>query len=135
MTAESILAVTGGVIIGITILFVLYKKVPKRIKRAKFTRKWRDVQQLCSDKSNWPQAILLADLLLDEVLKRRKREGKTMGERMVSAQNDFTNNDAIWQAHKFANHIRHTSDEKLNEQDVKAALVAFRQALRDLGAL
>jgi hypothetical protein len=78
---------------------------------------------------------MLADQLLDNVLKKRNKVGKTMGERMVSAQNDFSNNDAVWQAHKFANHIRHTNDESLQETDVKAALIAFRQALRDLGAL
>jgi hypothetical protein len=58
-----------------------------------------------------------------------------MGERMVAAQNNLSNNDAIWQAHKFANHIRHHPEDSLSEQAVKAALVAYRQALRDLGAL
>ena len=135
MSAETVLAIIGSIIISVTLLVVIYRKAPKRIKRIRYTRKWRDIQQLCAEKSNWPQAILLADLLLDDVLKRKNREGKTMGERMVSAQNDFTNNDAAWQAHKFANHIRHSPEKKLKEADVKSTLIGFRQALRDMGAL
>jgi len=138
MSPEAMIAVAGSVIIITTFAFVLYKKAPKRVRRTKFTKKWRDIQQLCADKSNWPQAVMLADQLLDSVLKKRNKPGKTMGERMVSAQNNFTNNDAVWQAHKLANHIRSHEDQSknpLNETDVKAALVAFRQSLRDLGAL
>ena len=135
MTAETVIAILGAGIIAITFAYVVYKKLPKKVKRVKFTRKWRDIQHLCADKSNWPQAILLADLLLDDALKRKKRNGKTMGERMVAAQKDFSSNDAVWQAHKFANHIRHDPEGKIKEKDVKSTLVAFRQALRDLGAL
>lgn len=137
MSAESIIGIVGAAIIGLTLVVLLYKKAPKRVKRTKYTRKWRDIQQLCVNSSNWPQAIMLADQLLDNVLKRKNKTGKTMGERMVSAQNDFSNNDAVWQAHKFANFVRQTKDdgEKLKEADVKAALIAFRQALRDMGAL
>lgn len=137
MSAETIIGVVGALIIGATFAFLLYRKAPKRLNRSKYTKKWRDIQQLCVNDTNWQQAILLADQLLDTVLRRKNKVGKTMGERMVSAQDDFSNNDAVWQAHKFANHIRHTRDEieQLQESDVKAALIAFRQALRDLGAL
>lgn len=137
MSAETLIGIVGAVIVALTFAAIVYKKAPKRVKRTKYTKKWRDIQQLCVNASNWPQAIMLADQLLDSVLKRKNKTGKTMGERMVSAQNDFSDNDAVWQAHKFANHVRHTKDEEvpLRENDVKAALISFRQALRDLGAL
>lgn len=136
MSPEAILGVVGAIIVGFTLVVALYRKTPKRLKRSKYTKKWRDIQKLCADTSNWPQAILLADQLLDTVLKKRNKAGKTMGERMVSAQKNFTNNDAVWQAHKYANHIRtHESQRKLQETQVKESLIAFRQALRDLGAL
>ena len=136
MTPEALLAIGGGIIIMLTFGFALYKKLPKRINRNRYTSKWRDIQKLCADKQNWPQAVMLADQLLDNVLKKRNKVGKTMGERMVKAQKNFSNNDAVWQAHKYANHIRsHESKKSLNESEVKQSLVAFRQALRDLGAL
>jgi hypothetical protein len=90
---------------------------------------------LCAEKSNWPQAILLSDELLNNVLKKKQKNGKTMGERMVSAQEDFSSNDAIWKAHKLANRIRTGEVDTPKEQEVKESLVAFRQSLRDLGAL
>ena len=135
MSPESIVAIVGGLLVFASLLFIIVRKLPKRLKATHYTRKWRDIQKLCADKSNWPQAILLSDLLLDEVLRKKRKEGRTMGERLVSAQKIFTDNEMVWKAHKLANHIRQHSEDKLKESDVKNALVAFRQALRDLGAL
>jgi hypothetical protein len=135
MSPEAIIAVIGGFIAVSTVVVLTVRKLPKRVKRQVYTRKWRDIQKLCSSRSNWPQAILLADQLLNDVLRRRRKAGKTMGERMVAAQNDFSDNDAVWKAHKLAEHIRHTKKATVKEQDVKSALIAFRQAIRDLGAL
>jgi len=135
MSPETIVALAGGLLALFSLLLLIVRKLPKRLKATHYTRKWRDIQKLCADKSNWPQAILLSDLLLDEVLRKKRKDGKTMGERLVSAQKVFTDNEAVWKAHKLANHIRQNSTDKLKESDVKDALVAFRQSLRDLGAL
>lgn len=135
MSPEAIVAVVGGLCAVSGLTFFIGRKVPKRINKSRYVKKWRDIQILCSEKHNWPQAILLADQLLNDVLRRKIRDKKTMGERMVATQKQFTNNDAIWQAHKLANHIRQSPEIKLKEADVKEALVAFRQALRDLGAV
>jgi hypothetical protein len=135
MSPESIIGIIGIIMVVVSLAYVIFKKLPKKLKSSHYTRKWRDIQKLCSDKSNWPQAILLSDELLNEVLRKKNKNGKTMGERMVSAQKDFAANDAIWKAHKYANQIRTSEPEKLKESDVKESLVAFRQALRDLGAL
>lgn len=135
MSPESIIAIIGGLLALSAIATAVYVKLPKKIKRPHYTFKWRNVQRLCAQKEQWPQAIVNADEMLDEVLKKKRKIGKTMGERMVSAQKAFTNNDAVWQAHKLANHVRHSKEVALKEADVREALVAFRQALRDLGAL
>jgi hypothetical protein len=58
-----------------------------------------------------------------------------MGERMVKAQRLFTDNDGVWFAHKLRNKIDADPTIKLKESEVKQALVGFRQALKDLGAL
>lgn len=136
MSPESILAIIGGVVAVSGAGFLLFRKLPKRIKATHYRRKWRELQKMCGDKQTWPDAIVGADKLLDEVLKKKRKPGKKMGERMVAAQKSFTNNDAIWKAHKLANHIAHSEEDvKLKEDDVKDSLVAFRQALRDLRAL
>jgi hypothetical protein len=90
---------------------------------------------MCGSKDTWPLAIINADKLLDTALKKRRFSGKTMGERLVSAQKKFTNNDSVWFAHKLRNRLVHEQDVSLREKDVKEALIGFRQALKDLGAL
>lgn len=133
---EAMIAVGGGVICLVSIAVVILRRIPKRPKRTKFTRKWRELQGLCSDKQTWTEAIVAADRLLDEALKKRRKRGHSMGERLVAAQRDFTDNDSVWKAHKLAGQLRQSAEEPiLKEEDVKDALVAFRQALRDLGAL
>ncbi|HMT56197.1 MAG TPA: hypothetical protein PKD20_04980 [Candidatus Saccharibacteria bacterium] len=135
MSIEKIVLLACMSLLVITVGILLIRKLPKRIKTSHYVRKWRDIQKLCANKSDWSHAIVHADMLLDEVLKKRKIAGKTMGERMVNAQSKFSANDAIWTAHKLANTIRQDGVQKLSESAVKDTLVAFRQAMRDMGAL
>lgn len=136
MSGEAIVTIVGGSIAALGLIFVIIKKLPKRVKSPHYTRKWRELQRLCADKETWPNAIIDADNLVDEVLKKKRKNGKTKGERLVSAGDDFSSNDALWNAHKLAGKLETDANSvKLKENDVKEALVAFRQALRDLGAL
>lgn len=111
------------------------RRRPKPLNLEYFSQKWQEAQGFCKEKSTWPLAIINADKLVDEALKKRKYKGNTMGERMVAAQRTFTDNDGIWFAHKLRNRLVHDSDITLKEADVKKALVGLRQALKDLGGL
>ena len=111
--------------------------IPRRKRNLKVTRfiaSWQELQSFCKDKNTWPNAILSADKLLDAALKKKRFKGKTMGERLVSAQNNLSDNDMVWTAHNMAKKILEVPDIKLRERDVKLALIGFRQALKDLGA-
>lgn len=108
----------------------------KRIKKVeKFVDEWRDLQAMCRDKSNWADALVRADKLLDKALKKRRFKGKTMGERLVEAQRFFNDNDDVWFAHNLAKKVAGDTEIKLKETDVKDALLGFRDALKDIGAL
>jgi hypothetical protein len=112
-------------------------RVPKRkvrIKHSRFVASWQELQGFCKTKATWPQAVLSADKLLDAALKKCRFKGKTMGERLVAAQNNLSDNDLVWTAHNMAKRIVETPDITLREKDVKLALIGFRQALKDLGA-
>lgn len=139
MSVEAITAIGGLVIIGVTVLVILgrfvFKKVPRKLKEDKFHAKWTELQAFCKDKTTWPDALIAADTLLDEALKKRRFKGKNMGERLVSAQKVFTNNDDLWFGHKLTKKIQEDPALKLKEVDVKEALLGIRQALKDLGAL
>lgn len=109
--------------------------LPKRRTNKQFRQKWIELQKLCAKPATWPEAILSADELLDEVLKKRKMKGKSMGERIVSAQRLIGDNDAIWYAHNLAKKLKEDEPPKLTQAQVKKSLVGFGKALNDLGAL
>lgn len=110
--------------------------IPRRkIKPAKFKEQWTELQKFCKSKDTWPLAIINADKLLDEALKKKHLKGKSMGERMVEAQKILSDNDGAWYAHNLAKKLIDESYGRLKETEVKKSLVGFRQALRDLGAL
>lgn len=135
MNLETIilLAVAGFVLL--VVLAFVYRRLPKRLHADKFLCDWKELQSFCRDKSTWGQAVIDADKLLDKALKRRKYKGKRMGERMVAAQRTISNNDQLWFAHNLAKKVIANPAMKLKENDVKMALIGFRQALKDLGAL
>ena len=108
----------------------------KRIRKINsFVTKWHDLQMYCRDKSTWEKALKEADKLLDKALKKRRFKGKSMGERLMNAQRYINDNDDTWAAHNLVKKLSADAPIKLRETDVKEALVGFRQALRDLGAL
>lgn len=123
------------VIVLLLIIRLVSRRRPQELNVEYFQLRWKDLQKLCRDKKTWPLAIIDADNLLDEALKKRRMKGKTMGERLVAAQHSLSNNDAVWFAHKLRNKIVHDEFKSLKQSDVKDALIGFRQALKDMGAL
>ena len=87
------------------------------------------------ERQTYSLAVLNADKLLDRALIELGLPGKTMGERMKRVDNKFTKANAVWYAHKLRNQIAHESDFELDYNEASRALVAFRQALKDLGAI
>lgn len=80
-------------------------------------------------------AVVEADKLLDKALMEMGMPGKTMGERMKSAQNKFSSNNSVWYAHKMRNQIAHERGFKVDYNKAAHALKAYRTALKDLGAI
>jgi hypothetical protein len=132
-----ILALAGGLVILIVLLIVGLKIRKRRNSRPQnFRKKWNELQKFCANRETWPLAVISADKLLDEALKKRRLKGKSMGERLVSAQRRLNNNDGVWYAHNLAKKLKDsTANVKLREGDVKKALIGVRQAMRDLGVL
>jgi hypothetical protein len=135
ITPEKLLVIMLVGIVLILGVVLLLKKKPRKLKSDMYLERWREIQSLLKDKKQWPMAVLNADALLDEVLKKRKVRGSSMGERMVKVQKKFSDHDAVWAAHKLRNKIAHGELKMPNQEDVKSALLAIRQALKDIGAL
>lgn len=134
---------SAGVVVNIIICVVLlaiiglvvYWRLPKKLKTTKFVAQWKELQAQLAAKENWPKALADADKMLDYALRKRKFKGKSMGERMVSAQKAISNNDAMWFAHNLNKKLISDPTAKLKEVDVKNALLGYRAALKDIGAL
>lgn len=135
MSTELLIAVVGGGLAVLGLITFLARRPKKELNRKYFQAKWRELQKGLRQKEAWPLAVIQADNLLDEALRRSRYKGKTMGERLVSAQKALSDNDAAWFAHKLRNKLVHEVDVPLSQKEVQKALTGLRQALRDLGAL
>lgn len=123
-------------IIGFIFLtIIIWRFAPKPTKKSKFQSQWKELQKYCAHKETWPAALIKADDLLDMALRRRRFKGANMGERLVAAQKVFTDNDSLWVAHKLSSKLREHPKARLQEKDVKSALVSLRQGLKDLEVL
>lgn len=135
MSPEFLITVIGAGLALLAVITLLTRKMSKGLNQDYFAGKWKNLQKGLSKPETWPMAIIQADSLLDEALRKRHFKGKTMGERLVSAQKSLKDNDATWYAHKLRNKIVHEVDIKLTQKDTQKALMGLRQALKDLGAL
>lgn len=119
-----------------SVAFLVWRfKRPKKLNTEEFQNRWRELQKLLRNKDRWDVALVDADNLLDMALKKKRFRGGSMGERMVKAQRLFSENDSVWFAHKLRKQLEADPEFKLKEKDLKTALIAIRQALKDLGAL
>jgi hypothetical protein len=117
---------------------VVSRFAPRRTSRLNqiyFQEQWATLLARVKTPEGMILAIVDADKLLDEALKRRHFKGKTMGERLVSAQRMISDNDAVWYAHKLRNRLVHEPNVRLKKREAQSALAGFKQGLRDLGAL
>jgi hypothetical protein len=128
----------GAITFGVVILFLVSRfgrKLVQPVNRKYFDKQWSEILSRVKSPEGMTLAVIDADKLLDEALKRRGYKGKTMGERLVAAQRTLSNNDAVWYAHKLRNRLVHEPNVRLRKNDAKNALAGIKQGLIDLGAL
>jgi hypothetical protein len=126
--------VIGALLIAI---LILTKKTAVRLDVDKYRLKWMGIEKQLNrdDQSSCILAVLNADKLLDQALRERGVRGQTMGERMKTAKDSWSNANAVWGAHKLRNQIAHETDHHLSYEDARRAIAGFKQALKDIGAI
>jgi hypothetical protein len=122
----------GGLLFAV---IALARKGPRGLDVEKYRSRWLTIeQQLKRDEtSSYPMCVLNADKLLDQALQEKGVSGTTMGERMK--QTKWSNANSVWSAHKLRNQIAHEPDVRLDYDGARRSLAAFKQALKDLGAI
>lgn len=90
-----------------------------------------------SNSSDWRLAIIEADILLEESLRRAGFVGESIGDILKSmTKGDLINLDAAWDAHKTRNRIAHDgSSFDLNERETQRVIALFESVLKELKAI
>ena len=129
----------GVLIVGLllVVVIVLTKKGPAPLSVEKYRMRWLAIEKQLNKEqsSSFSLTVLNADKLLDQALKERGIKGETMGERMKTAKEIWSNANAVWGAHKLRNQIAHEPDVQVSYDDARRALAGFKQALKDVGAI
>lgn len=91
--------------------------------------RWQRIEALFNQggESNWRQAILEADIMLDDMLTHQGYSGDSVGEKLKSIEpSDFTGLQYAWAAHKVRNDIAHRGqDFTLTEREAKQTMHWF----------
>ncbi len=123
---------------GVVLWFIATKAQGSRtFNQDKYRSEWLaiDKQLVKDNEASYHLSILNADKLLDRALKEAGYKGTTMGDRMKSAKDIWSNANHVWTAHKLRNQIAHETNVKVSYDTTRRALVAFKQALKDVGAI
>jgi len=85
--------------------------------------------------SEYKLAVIEADSMLDDILKRMGYSGETLGERLTKlTAATLPNIEDIKTAHQIRNNIIHDPDYRLSLDEARKVLDIYEKALRDLQA-
>ncbi len=123
-------------VVGVMYLMIGAKSGTK-LSVERYQSKWLAIENGLerNNPASWQLAVLNADKLLDQALRERRFKGATMGERMKSAQKTWKHPNHVWTAHKIRNQLAHETDAKVSYEIASRSLAAFKQGLKDLGAI
>lgn len=112
---------------------------PQESHQAVEHSRWQYILQLIESgqESDWRQAIIESDIMLDEMLSRIGYRGDTIGEKLraVNPQNFLTIQNA-WEAHKVRNEIAHQgSSYHLSEHLAHRTIAHYEAVFREHGEI
>lgn len=93
-------------------------------------KRWEHVKSLMGSRnsSDWRQAIVEADIILDTMLNAMNYEGNSIGEKLKKIEpSDFLTLNKAWEAHKIRNKIAHTgSGFELSKDEAERAIKMYQ---------
>jgi len=99
------------------------------------SKRWESVKEhIASDSpNNWRQAIIDADIILDDLLNRMGYRGESIGEKLKRVvRGDFATLDDAWEAHKVRNQIAHEGSAfVLNHHEAKRAIDCYKRVFEE----
>jgi hypothetical protein len=97
--------------------------------------RWKHIQDLITsyNPSDWRQAIIEADIMLEEMLDQMGYDGVTIGDKLKNVEkSDFVTLDRAWSAHRVRNQIAHDGSAfKLNRDVAERTIKDFEEVFRE----
>lgn len=83
--------------------------------------------------NDWKQAIIEADIMLDQLVTMLGYRGESLGEKLKRAtKGDFKSLDQAWEAHKVRNRIAHDGSAfEMNQLEAKQTIGLYRQVFEE----
>lgn len=101
--------------------------------------RWKHIEELINGAtaSEWRDAVIESDILLDELLMKRGYVGDGVGERLKSVEpEDLASLQDAWEAHKVRNQIAHQgSSFDLTEDLARRTVLRYENVFRELKAI
>jgi len=98
--------------------------------------RWEHIQALIegASPSEWKEAIIEADIMLDDVLKEQGYVGDGVGEKLKTADpHRFTTFQRAWDAHKVRNQIAHEGSAfALSDTTARRTIANYEAVFREL---
>lgn len=96
--------------------------------------RWENVIQHIEspNQNDWKQAIIEADMMLDDILTAMGYRGESIGEKLKRVEKgDFKSLNEAWEAHKVRNQIAHEAGFVLTHHDAKATINMYRKVFEE----
>ncbi len=108
------------------------------VPRKKAVKEWAAIVQRLrrGSEAELKLAIIEADKLFDDTIKRMGFTGEMMSERLkkiTPAQLSVI--DSVWNAHKVRNNVVHAPDYNLSRPEAEAAMAVYEKALKEWGLI
>ncbi len=101
--------------------------------------RWQHIESLANgaSASHWREAIIEADIMLDDVLGRRGYVGDGVGEKLKTIESaDLSTLQDAWEAHKVRNQIAHEGSAfNLSESLTHRTIARYEGVFRELKAI
>jgi len=97
--------------------------------------RWQHIESLIggASASEWREAIIEADIMLDDVLMKQGYVGDGVGEKLKSAEPaEFKTLQDAWEAHKVRNQIAHEAHFDLSETLARRTIARYENVFREL---
>jgi hypothetical protein len=137
--STALILIAAIVVMGVLLfaLITMTKKGNNQLDVEKYRVRWLTIERQFKkdEESSYHLAVLNADKLFDHAMKEKGFPGKVMADRLKNAGDRLSDKDAVWRAHKLRNKLAHEPDFTASYDEARRALVAFKAALKDLGAI